>query len=219
MSNQVEKIEIGGWVLRQKLPLVTDSPRLMLMLHGWTGDENSMWIFAPRLPSSYLILAPRGLTATQFGGYGWEAKETSSWPAEGDFQIAIRNLFDLVDSLDYPGLYKEQFDVIGFSQGAALAYTMLLQHPHRIGKLAGLSGFLPRGLDKEIAERKISEKELFVAHGTKDHMVSLDKARYAVDALKSAGAEVIYCEEEVGHKLSSGCFRAMDRYFQIQIKP
>jgi phospholipase/carboxylesterase len=218
MSNQIEKTEIGNWVLMQKLPESTDSPRLMLMLHGWTGDENSMWIFAHRIPSSYMLLAPRGPTATQFGGYGWEGEMTSSWPAAGDFQFAIRNLFDLVDGLDYPGLSKEQFDVMGFSQGAALAYTLLLQHPHRIGKLAGLSGFLPRGLENEIEARKLSGKELFIAHGTRDHMVSLDKARNAVEELKSAGAEVIYCEEDVGHKLSSGCFRAMDSYFRLPSK-
>jgi predicted esterase len=49
--------------------------------------------------------------------------------------------------------------------------------------------------------------------------VSLEKARDAVEGLKSAGADVIYCEEEVGHKLSSGCFRAMDSYFATQTVP
>jgi hypothetical protein len=38
-------------------------------------------------------------------------------------------------------------------------------------------------------------------------------ARRVVQELKNAAAEVLYCEEDVGHKLSSGCFRGMGEYF------
>ena len=57
------------------------------------------------------------------------------------------------------------------------------------------------------------DKKLFVAHVERDDMVSVDRARIVVEKLKSAGSEVVYCEEDVGHKLSVGCFRAMDDYF------
>lgn len=213
MNDNVSIVEIGDWVVRRKNPGNPGSTRLMLLLHGWTGDENSMWIFTPRIPIHYLILAPRGITSTALGGFGWENSETSGWPRAGDFQDAVQGLLELVDSIAFPGLTTSQIDVMGFSQGAALAYTMLLKYPDRIGKLAGLSGFLPDGLDDEIAENRLKGKKIFVSHGTKDDMVSLDSARRAVQDLKSAGSEVIYCEEDVGHKLSAGCFRAMDAYF------
>ncbi len=213
MNDALGIIKIGDWVVRRKLPGNPGSTRLMLLLHGWTGDENSMWIFTPRIPGHYMILAPRGITSTQLGGYGWENAGVAGWPKAGDFQDAIQGLLGLVDSIDFPGLDTGQIDVMGFSQGAALAYTMLLNYPARIGKLAGLSGFLPDGLRDEIAMRRLEGKKIFVSHGTRDDMVSLDSARSAVRDLKSAGSEVIYCEEDVGHKLSVGCFRAMDAYF------
>ncbi|MGB7095270.1 MAG: dienelactone hydrolase family protein, partial [Anaerolineales bacterium] len=130
-----------------------------------------------------------------------------------DFQDAIGSLFELVASFKYPELRSDQFDVMGFSQGAALAYTMVLQCPERINQLAGLSGFLPKGLDKEILGSRLKNKKIFVSHGRADEMVPVDQARIVVQELKSAGSELIYCEEDVGHKLSAGCFRAMDDYF------
>ena len=47
-----------GWTLRVR---ASDSPnpRLLLLLHGWTGDENSMWVFARGLSPNYWIVAPR----------------------------------------------------------------------------------------------------------------------------------------------------------------
>ena len=213
MNNNSQVLDLGDWVVRRRLPHAQKSPRVIVLLHGWTGDENSMWIFTPRLPDKYLILAPRGLTKTPVGGFGWQNDGVAGWPRASDFTEASEELFDLVDSLKPLGVKSNRFDVMGFSQGAALAYTMLLQNPERIGKLAGLSGFLPEGLGEEIANRKLENKQIFMAHGTRDDMVSLDRARLAVEDLKSAGAEVIYCEEDVGHKLSAGCFRAMDDYF------
>jgi hypothetical protein len=35
-----------------------------------------------------------------------------------------------------------------------------------------------------------------------------------VALLEKAGATVTYCEEDVGHKLSAGCFRGLESYFR-----
>ncbi|MGB7095613.1 MAG: hypothetical protein WBD62_13295, partial [Anaerolineales bacterium] len=124
MSEKTSIIKIDDWVVRQRIPEVPGPHRLILLLHGWTGDENSMWIFTPRLPRNYLILSPRGITRTPLGGFGWENTGVTGWPSAQDFQDAIGSLFELVASFKYPELRSDQFDVMGFSQGAALAYTM-----------------------------------------------------------------------------------------------
>jgi phospholipase/carboxylesterase len=214
MSEKTDILEFGDWVVRRRNFEGEGAHRLLLLLHGWTGDENSMWIFTPRLPSGYLILAPRGITRTPLGGYGWESAGGQRWTGAAEFQEAIKALFNLIHSVSRPGLQNNQIDLIGFSQGAALAYTMLLQYPEKINKVAGLSGFLPAGLEQDILKKELSEKKVFVSHGRQDEIVPIDQARTVVGELKSAGAEVIYCEEDVGHKLSLGCFRAMDAYFE-----
>jgi predicted esterase len=51
-----------------------------------------------------------------------------------------------------------------------------------------------------------------VAHGTQDEMVPIDRARASMELLEQAGASITYCEDEVGHKLSSNCLRALEEY-------
>jgi predicted esterase len=55
---------------------------------------------------------------------------------------------------------------------------------------------------------------VFVAHGTKDEMVTVERARASMQLLEQAGAEITYCEDEVGHKLSKDCLRALEHYLQ-----
>lgn len=213
MRYEAKVVRIGDWVVRQKNPDQNESIELLLLLHGWTGDENSMWIFTPRLPQNYLIISPRGLFQTPLGGYGWGENAVKGWSAMSNFYTSVQALIDLVDSLDYPGIHGSRINVLGFSQGAALGYTLAFTYPDRIGKLAGLSGFFPEPTHDGLVEGTLEGKRVFVAHGLKDDMVPIDKARHVVKSLKLSGAEVIYCEEDVGHKLSSGCFRGLDDYF------
>lgn len=210
MSTETTIIQKGDWVLRKRMPESDKPNKLLLLLHGWTGDENSMWIFASRLPQDYLIISPRGIYNTPLGGYGWQENAVKGWPKAEDFQDAIDAVLDLISSLELP---DARFDLMGFSQGAALAFVIALQYPQRVGKLAGLSGFLPDGLESQIATTPFREKKVFVAHGRMDEMVPIGKAREVVQALRNAGAEVVYCEEDIGHKLSPGCFRGMGEYF------
>jgi phospholipase/carboxylesterase len=213
MSGDTDIQQIGEFVVRQRNPEGPGLRRLLLLLHGWTGDENSMWIFASRLPKNYFLLAPRGLASTPLGGYSWQNTSAKAWPRASDFKPAIEAVIKLVDAIDFPELDLSRFDLMGFSQGAALAYALALTYPEKINKLAGLSGFLPEGLDLEISRGALEGKKVFVAHGRQDEIVPVRNARQVVQGLRDARAEVIYCEEDVGHKLSSGCFRGMVAYF------
>ena len=56
-TTNTELISLDGWTLRVR-PAQTADPRLLVLLHGWTGDENSMWIFAKRLSPAYWMIAP-----------------------------------------------------------------------------------------------------------------------------------------------------------------
>ena len=137
MNTETSVVEIGNWVFRQRIPVGDESHKLMLLLHGWTGDENSMWIFTPRLPENYIIISPRGIFQTPLGGYGWKENSIKGWSTMNDFQPAMHALIDLIDSLGFPGNQSKRFNVMGFSQGAALAYSLALTYPERVDKLAG----------------------------------------------------------------------------------
>jgi phospholipase/carboxylesterase len=204
-------IEFENWTLRIRK---TDhpSPRLLLMLHGFTGDENSMWVFARDLPTHYWIVAPRAPHITEPSGYSWRPlqAETYGRPSLEQLRPAAEALIKLVDTYQLSaGIDASVFDVMGFSQGAAISNLLTFLYPERIRKAGILAGFVPSGLDELVAKRPLEGKPFFVAHGTKDEMVPVDRARASIEVLEQAGAQVTYCEDEVGHKVSLNCLRAL----------
>jgi len=84
--------------------------------------------------------------------------------------------------------------------------------PDRVRKMGVLAGFAPSGLESYVEKRALERKHIFVAHGTQDELVTIDRARASMQLLEQAGAEITYCEDEVGHKLSSNCLRALEEY-------
>ena len=80
--------------------------------------------------------------------------------------------------------------------------------------VAGLSGFLPNQFEQYSQSLPIREIPVLLAHGTRDELVPVEKARQAVEQLTRAGARVDYCEDNVGHKLSATCFRSLEVFFQ-----
>lgn len=216
MNKEVKSLEIEDWVIRYRSPDGIGPHPVVWLFHGWTGDENSMWIFASRLPNKYLLLAPRGLYSTPLGGYSWHTMtEGKTWPQVEDFLPAVNQVIDLMDnwSAAAPAADFSKFRLAGFSQGGALAYSFAMFHPDRVLALAGLASFLPEGAIKYLQGNKFKEMPVFVSHGKKDKLVPIAKARQSVQLLDQAGAQVTYCESDMGHKLSADCFKGMGVFF------
>ena len=189
----------------------------MLMIHGLTGDENSMWVFGQNLPSKYWLLAPRAPHKVESGGYSWrpafEAAEFGR-PTVEQLKAGAEVLIRLVDEYARStGIDAQTFDIVGFSQGAAMCNVLAFLYPQRIRKAGILAGFVPQGLEAQVAARPLQGKLFFVAHGTRDEMVRIDRARESIAILEQAGAVVTYCEDNVGHKVSASCLRALREFF------
>lgn len=190
--------------------------RLLLLVHGWTGDENSMWVFVRNFDPHYWLVAPRAPYATSPSGYSWRPAHghAGQGPTFDDLKPSAETLLRFVDAYAAENhLDPAQFDAIGFSQGAVLVATLALLHPERIGRAGVLSGFLPAGAEPLASLQPVRGKPFFVAHGTHDTTVPIEIGRRSVQLLEQAGADVTYCEDEVGHKLGAGCMRALQAYF------
>lgn len=211
-NSSIQIAQVAGLWVGYRWPEGIEPPGLLLLLHGWTGDERSMWIFTERLSLPRLILAPRGIFSAPGGGYSWTGERLRGWPAVDDFQPAIDALMMMLSQPKWKGAAEKPWVVIGFSQGAALAYTLALRYPSRIRALVGLSGFLPGGVEELVASRPLDGLRIYIAHGTQDTLVEAGQAREARRMLTLAGGVVEYCEEDVGHKLSRACFRGMEAF-------
>ena len=207
-------ISFNNWTLRVR-PSSVENPRLLVMIHGWTGDENSMWVFTRGFPSTYWIVAPRAPHAAESKGFSWRPPQAATFgrPSLETLLPAAEGLIQLID--EYSASVKldtRQFDLIGFSQGGAMVNVVGLLYPQRIHKMGVLAGFLPSGLEDVIEKKPLAGKNVFVSHGTQDEMVPVDRARASMQELERAGAQITYCEDDVAHKLSSNCLRALESY-------
>jgi phospholipase/carboxylesterase len=213
MENQRDLFTVNGWTFRVQEPQIPGTHRVILLLHGWTGDEDAMWVFASRLPQDALLVAPRGIFPTSLGGYSWHPHEIGKWPWVDDFRPVIEELLEILCSNPFPNSDCSSVSMVGFSQGAALAFSFGLMFPARVQMIAGLSGFMPEGADAIARNKPLLNKKIFLAHGSQDQIVTVDRARSAVKILESAGAQVSYCEDDVGHKLSASCYQGLQKFF------
>lgn len=218
-ANNTHQMTYNGWTMRVRH--ATQKPaRFMLLLHGWTGDENSMWIFTHRFPPDLWIIAPRGPYAAQDGGYSWRSLPAHQngdrgLPTLSDLKPAADSVIRLVDEISVSvDVDATQFEVAGFSQGGALTNVLALLYPQRIHKAAVLAGFMPTGVEALLGRRVLTGKHFFVAHGTQDTLVPFERARGSVELLEMGGAQVTFCEAEIGHKLSADCLRALEAFFK-----
>jgi len=212
-----EPLVLGNITLQARRPGGPGPHPVFLLLHGWTGDETSMGIFASKLPAQALLIAPRGLYASPLGGYSWVERQERNWPELADFEPAISALVSLLTSADFtrrfPGGDVTQLRLLGFSQGAALAYSFAFSRALPLCAVAGLSGFVPRLAAVPASGYDLDQLPVFIAHGDQVQLLPIERARQGVEILSQAGAVVSYCEHHAGHKLNAACFRSLQIFF------
>jgi phospholipase/carboxylesterase len=215
-GNNTHQMTYNGWTMRVR-HAVQEPARFLLLLHGWTGDENSMWIFTRNFPADMWIVAPRAPHPAEGGGYSWHPPHPGArdLPSLSDLKPAAESLIRMVNDVSASiGVDATRFDVAGFSQGGALTNTLALLYPQRVRKAAVLAGFMPGGVDDFLARRVLAGKPFFVAHGTQDKLVPVERARTSIELLEQAGAQVTFCEAEVGHKVSLECLHGLEAFWK-----
>ncbi len=211
---QTKLIEHAGWTLRIRQPALPGPYPVALLLHGWKGNEDVMWIFAGRLPANSLIIAPRAPYPAS-SGYSWVEERTDSFSSYDMFLNSIRQLRDLTKSLDQ--LYYGDFSkvhLMGFSQGAAACFAWVATHPEQVVSLAALASFVPEGIDAVLKSNSLAGLPVFIAHGTNDQTVPISIMRTGSVVLQNSGAELVYCEDPVEHRLGSGCMRSLGDFYR-----
>lgn len=218
MTEELQTLNIDDWVVKVRLPEQQVFPAVIMLLHGWTGDENSMWVFASRLPADALLIAPRAphdVISDQYKGHSWVEQQSGNWSWLDDYRPTVSELNALIDNLalQLTGNFST-FSLIGFSQGAAMSYAYALLNPGRVARLAGLAGFVPERCEQEIANLPLKDVPTLIAHGRHDQIVPLARAETAFELLQMAGAEIEYCESDTAHKLDSNCFNVLKKFFE-----
>ncbi|MFX0146055.1 MAG: alpha/beta hydrolase [Candidatus Hodarchaeota archaeon] len=184
----------------------------VIMLHGKGGDEKVMWVLEGVLPKGGLVASPRGLYPLSEGGYQWKESTNREWPSIMDFARAGEALLRMVDDLERRfGLDRDHLVLMGFSQGAALAFAGTALGMLHTAALVSLAGYVPEG-DIHL----LHGSKVFWGHGLQDDLISIERAREDVVRLRGVGANVDYCETDIGHKLGIECARGLNLWLSGQ---
>lgn len=195
-------------------PVINTQNKLMLLLHGYMGNENVMWILTKSLPDSYVLIAPRAPVKISSKQYGWH-KISPQWPDLASYKALADQLLEHIEIWmnDNSAIHYESFDVMGFSQGAVMAYALTFLYPEKINKVAAIASFIPESWKSEINKVSLMSKSFFIAHGIKDEIIPIKKASQSADWLTQNGANVSFCKAEIGHKISANCFESLGEFF------
>lgn len=186
----------------------------VIMLHGYLGNEDVMWIFARSLPKHWLKVAPRGLERMGEASYSWGRLPDAGWPDLAAFQPATTAVTHFIDSL--PDLYQAdpgQIYLMGFSQGAAVAYALALANPQLAQGIAGLVGFMPEMPPDPLPRDHWRGLPIFMATSLNDEMIPLKIARRSADAARRLGATLAHYEYETGHRLNADGMRDLREWW------
>ncbi len=204
----------AGLAHRALRPYTTGPHPTAVLLHGYRGNEDVMWIFARALPPHWLIAAPRGIAQEGDGRFSWQPRAPREWPALEQFDTAVSAITQFIHAL--PGLYDadlRRIHLMGFSQGAAAALATAVRQPGWIQAVASLAGFMPAPAQRTLRPDALQGLPVFMAAGRRDERVPPAIARASAQAVQAAGASLTYKEYDVGHKLNTQGMRDLRNWW------
>ncbi len=197
-----------GMIIHLRKPEITSlKTGVSLLLHGWTGDENSMNAFWGYMPRHHWLLAPRAPQAGIPSGYGWAQITPNPYP---DYETLLPSVELLIEWLEKfrkaNGILDTPMNLIGFSQGAAVAYMLAVLIPEQIKCLVSIAGFMPDGTLEMLSKQKNHSPLICILHGARDKLVPVNMAIKTEADLKALGYSTQLCvDENTGHKLGPSC--------------
>jgi len=181
----------------------------IIAIHGWGASAHDLIGLAPIFDGGRsLVLCPQGPLAFQAGpgrvGYSWFPLRSGAPTDPAEVRKGAEALERFLDEAlsAYP-VDRRKIVLLGFSQGGVMAYALALRNPAAYAGLVALSSWLPDAMAESIpASPDLANLQTLVIHGTRDPMISIDRARESRDALAKLGVPASYREYEMGHEIN-----------------
>lgn len=186
----------------------------ILIMHGLGADGRDFLPIAKQLdlssigPVRFLFPNAPSIPVTINGGYVMPAwydllgTELTKREDEAGLRASQASIEALIAREKTRGIAANRIVLAGFSQGCAMALMVGLRHAEQLAGVVGMSGYLPLAA-KSSDEQSAASKgmPIFLAHGTRDGVVPLDRALASRDALKTLGYEVEWHEYLMEHSV------------------
>lgn len=186
----------------------------VIALHGHSANAHEFaGLEAHIAAGTALFVLPQGEFQLKPDVYGftWLHRDNQGQRAADEPARIIATLTEFIDQAieRYP-IDPKRIVLMGFSMGAALAWSMALVNPKRYAGVAVLSGYLSeetsQGLD--IGEG-LEDLPILIQHGRHDSVADIGHIEAMVAQLGERGARIMYQPYEMGHEMSIESIRAL----------
>lgn len=179
---------------------------LLVLHHGRGADEHDLLGLADILdPSRRLhVVTPRApLTLPGSPGYHWYLVPQVGYPDPETFQYASQMLAELHDELWQRTCISPQRTILGgFSMGSVMSYALGLGQGRPAPRaILAFSGFVPTVKNWRADLTSRQDLRVFIAHGRRDPVISVDFAHKAKRLLETGGLDVDYHESDAAHHI------------------
>ncbi|HKB64002.1 MAG TPA: alpha/beta hydrolase [Burkholderiales bacterium] len=184
----------------------------VIWLHGLGADGNDFAPIVPQIrlpPSAIRFVFPHApiQPVTINGGMRMRAwYDITDGAIRREDERGVRASQALIEALiareKKRGTKAERLVLAGFSQGGAIVLHTGLRHPERIAGIMALSTYVPVA-EKLSAEASAANRHvpIFMAHGTYDPVIPLDRAEQSRGLLQSLGYPVEWREYGMPHSV------------------
>jgi len=196
----------------------SENSPILFLIHGYGSYEGDLFSFAQYLPKNYHIIALRAPIVLAEGSYAWYTitfdEDMNKWSNDEE-GIQSRDLIisNIEHHLKRLNSSKKNVDLLGFSQGAILSWSLGMSYPKSINRIMALSGFYNPKLDQESSESK-ADLKCFSSHGIIDPVIPVAHTRIGIDRLREKGVSVAYKEYDAQHTISTDNFRDLLQWLQ-----
>jgi phospholipase/carboxylesterase len=134
---------------------------------------------------------------------------------EQGIRVSERAIQALIARENARGIPTERIVLAGFSQGCAMTLHTGLRLPTKLAGLMGLSGYLPL-IDLADSERHAANTDtpIFLAHGTHDPVVALERAEASRAKLVALGYPVQWHTYPMQHSVCPDEIHDISRFLQ-----
>ena len=203
----VKKPETMLHYLIREPKIKSAKPPVIIMMHGYGSNEADLFSLAQYLPDKFLVVSARGPQTLGAESYAWYQADFSKDPPlinKEQADSSRKAILDFIDDLQKVHPFDEtQIYLVGFSQGAIMAYSLGLTEPHKFKGIAAMSGRILNEMKPIVApQEKLNGLNIFITHGTIDPVINIKNARESKAFLNTLNIQPIYKEYPEGYTIS-----------------
>ena len=206
----------------QRPQVLQGRPPLLVLLHGVRGNELGMAAIAEAMDPRFLTLSIRGPHQSGPDAFRWfdvqfgpQEFRIDAEEAEASRCAVLQFINDAVMGF---GADPRRVYLLGFSQGATLAWSLALTAPQRLRGVVGIAGrVLPEVARLAAPSEALRHLTVLIQQGQRDPIVDLSRSRATRDLFAELGLMLGYREYDAAHELSPAMLLDAQLFLSAQL--